>query len=127
MHSNSLLRGGEIRVKLNYITSINDTTPEYVQVEIADTGRGIPREKLNRLFDRFYQVSDSDSRDAEGTGLGLALTKELVDLYRGEISVDSEVGKGSTFLVKLPVSKNLFTEEEKATGSGLDRDKARAN
>ncbi len=62
-------------------------------------------------------MSDSDSRDAEGTGLGLALTKELVDLYRGEINVDSREGKGSAFTVKLPVSKNLFTEEEIVTRS----------
>ena len=108
-------KGGKIRVRLIYITSSLEKPPEYASLEITDTGRGIPRDKLDKVFDRFYQVSDSDSRDAEGTGLGLALTKELVDLYRGEISVDSREGKGSTFTVKLPVSKDLFTEEEMVT------------
>ena len=110
-----IAEGGKIRVSFKYITSSVDNTPAYARVEIGDTGRGISREKLDRLFDRFYQVSDSDSLDAEGTGLGLALTKELVDLYRGEISVDSQEGKGSTFTVKLPVSKSLFTKEEMVT------------
>ena len=104
--------GGKIRVRLKFSWVTGDKTPGYVSIEVADTGRGIIREKIDRIFDRFYQVSDSDSREAEGTGLGLALTKELVDLYRGEIIVESEEGKGSTFTVKLPVSQNLFTEEE---------------
>jgi signal transduction histidine kinase/ligand-binding sensor domain-containing protein/DNA-binding response OmpR family regulator len=106
--------GGKIRVSFEYIPSSVDHTPEYITIKVVDTGRGIPMESLYRVFDRFYQISDSDSRIAEGTGLGLALTKELVDLYRGEISVDSQEGKGSTFTVKLPVSKDLFTEEERA-------------
>ncbi|KPL12856.1 MAG: hypothetical protein AMS26_16040 [Bacteroides sp. SM23_62] len=106
--------GGKIHVSLEYVTASQDNIPIYAIIEVADTGRGISRENLDRVFDRFYQVSDSDARIAEGTGLGLALTKELVDLYRGEISVDSQEGKGSTFTVKLPVSKDLFTEEERA-------------
>jgi len=105
--------GGKIRVSFEYIPSLVDNTPEYITIKVVDTGRGIPREELDRGFDRFYQVSDSDSRIAEGTGLGLALTKELVDLYRGEISVDSQEGKGSTFIAKLPVSINFFTDEER--------------
>jgi signal transduction histidine kinase/DNA-binding response OmpR family regulator len=106
--------GGRIRVSFEYIPTSADNTPAYITINVADTGRGIPRENLDRIFDRFYQVSDSDSRIAEGIGLGLALTKELVDVYRGEISVDSQEGKGSTFTVKLPVAEDLFTEEEKA-------------
>ena len=113
------IEGEEIRVSLQYVTSSVENAPEYVVIQVTDTGRGIPSEKLDRVFDRFYQVSDSDSRDAEGTGLGLALIKELVDLYRGEISVDSQEGKGSTFRVKLPVSKNQFTEEERLTRTAL--------
>ncbi len=107
--------GGKIRVSQQYAAASTKDKPSHVIIEVADTGRGIPRKKLDKVFDRFYQGSDSDSRDAEGTGLGLALTKELVDLYRGEISVDSQEGKGSTFTVKLPVSKSLFTEEEIST------------
>jgi signal transduction histidine kinase/DNA-binding response OmpR family regulator len=109
--------GGKIRVSQQYVTASTKDKPSHVIIEVVDTGRGISREKLDKVFDRFYQVSDSGSRDAEGTGLGLALTKELVDLYRGEISVDSQEGKGSTFTVKLPVSKDLFTEEERVGDS----------
>jgi DNA-binding response OmpR family regulator/nitrogen-specific signal transduction histidine kinase len=116
--------GGRIRISCEYITSLADNTPAYITIKVADTGRGIPRENTDRVFDRFYQVSDSDSRIAEGTGLGLALTKELVDLYRGDISVDSQEGKGSTFTVKLPVSQNLFTEEERVGISALQDDEA---
>ena len=58
---------------------------------------------MDKVFDRFYQVGDSDTGKEEGTGIGLALTKELVDLYRGEIHVESEVDMGSVFSVKLPV------------------------
>jgi len=107
--------GGQIRINLQFLPSLGDNTPEYAIIKVADTGRGIPIEKLDYIFNRFYQVNDTDSRDSEGTGLGLALIKELVELYRGEISVDSKEGFGSTFTVKLPVSKDLFTEEEIAT------------
>jgi DNA-binding response OmpR family regulator len=82
---------------------------------VADTGRGIPKEKTGKIFDRFYRVNDSVSGNPEGTGLGLALTKELVELYRGEISVDSREGMGSTFTVKLPIAKDLFSGDEIVT------------
>ena len=107
--------GGEIRVSLQYVNSSTKDNPSHVIIVVADTGKGIPREKLDIVFDRFSQVGDSNSREVEGTGLGLALTKEMVELYRGKISVDSQEGKGSTFTVKLPVSNNYFTDEERAT------------
>ena len=72
-----------------------------VHVAIKDTGIGIPAEHLPHVFDRFYQADSSHQH--EGTGIGLALAKELVELHRGEISVTSEVGKGSEFVVMLPL------------------------
>ncbi len=83
-----------------------------MEIKVSDTGIGIPADKLDKIFDRFYQVSDSNAREAEGSGIGLALTKELTELYRGEINVESEVGKGSTFTVRLPVSEELFSVDE---------------
>ncbi len=106
---------GKVSVSLQYVTSTESGDPQYANIKVSDTGKGIPEEQLEKIFDRFYQVSDSDKRDAEGTGIGLALTKELIDLYRGEISIESEVGKGSTFMVKLPVSREQFKEEEIVT------------
>ncbi len=72
-------------------------------VAISDTGRGIPTEKLPHIFDRFYQVDDSTTREGEGTGIGLTLVREIVQVLGGEISVKSEVGKGSQFTFTLPI------------------------
>ena len=73
-------------------------------LRIQDTGRGIDKNELPNIFDRFYQVDDSLSRKGEGTGIGLALSQELVKLLGGKIEVQSQIGKGSTFTVELPVS-----------------------
>ncbi len=107
--------GGEISVGIQFLEASPNNDFDAIQIKVSDTGRGIPAKKLDKIFDRFYQISDQDSREAEGTGLGLALTKELVDLYRGNIIVESEVGKGSIFSVSLPVSANQFREEEIVT------------
>lgn len=73
-----------------------------VLMEVADTGVGIPEEQLGRIFERFYQVDGRSKRQHGGTGLGLALVKEIVQAHRGEVSVNSEVGVGTTFRVTLP-------------------------
>lgn len=77
---------------------------ERVRVSVTDTGIGIAAENLNRVFDRFVQVDGSSSREFSGTGLGLALVKELVELHGGEIHVESELGKGSCFWFELPAA-----------------------
>jgi DNA-binding response OmpR family regulator/two-component sensor histidine kinase len=73
---------------------------------VADTGIGIPAEKLPHIFDRFYQVDDTRTRAYEGTGIGLSLVKELIDLLGGKISVESQPGKGTAFTVLLPILPN---------------------
>lgn len=73
--------------------------------EIADSGIGIPKEKISELFTEFYQIDNSLARRFEGTGLGLALTKKLIELQGGTISVESIDGVGSTFTFKLPISQ----------------------
>lgn len=73
-----------------------------VFIEISDTGIGIPKEHLSRLFERFYRVDKGRSRTLGGTGLGLAIVKHIVATMGGEIKVDSEPGKGSTFTVIIP-------------------------
>jgi two-component system sensor histidine kinase BarA len=78
---------------------------EFVSVAVTDTGMGIPRDKLNRIFDSFYQVDGSSTREYGGTGLGLAIARNLVEAHRGIIEVESESGKGSTFTVLLPIEQ----------------------
>lgn len=79
--------------------------PEENQVvlEVSDTGMGIPEEQLGRIFERFYQVNNHSKRQHGGTGLGLALVKEIAQSHRGDVSVTSEVGVGATFRVVLPL------------------------
>ena len=74
-----------------------------VRIIVADTGSGIAEEHLPHLFDRFYQVENATTRAHEGSGIGLALVKELVELHEGTISVESTVGFGTRFAVRLPV------------------------
>jgi two-component system phosphate regulon sensor histidine kinase PhoR len=71
---------------------------------VSDNGVGIPRRALRRIFDKFYQVDQTLSRKAGGCGLGLAIVKFIVDAHHGTIAVDSRVGQGSTFTVRLPAA-----------------------
>jgi DNA-binding response OmpR family regulator len=81
-------------------------------VSISDTGLGIPEEQKSRIFERFYQADGSHTREQEGTGIGLALTKELIELHKGIIEVESEEGKGTTFTVSIPLGKEHLNPEE---------------
>ena len=83
-----------------------------LDIIISDEGIGIPKERLVNIFDRFYQVDGSHTREHEGTGIGLALTKELVELHKGKITVESEHGKGTTFTIKLPLGMDHLKPDE---------------
>jgi signal transduction histidine kinase len=76
---------------------------EQVVMSVRDTGIGIPEDKLHRIFDRFYQVEQSLTREYGGIGLGLAITKGMVEVCGGHIRVDSKEGEGTTFTFTLPV------------------------
>jgi signal transduction histidine kinase len=74
-----------------------------IHFDVSDTGFGIPEAALPHIFDKFYRITDNeDQRDVTGSGLGLALVKEIVELHGGSINVESTAGKGSTFFVILP-------------------------
>ena len=78
----------------------------FLLITIKDTGIGIPKDQLPFIFDRFYQVDGSSTREAEGTGLGLALAKEMLQIMAGSISVSSQEGQGSVFRIILPIRQN---------------------
>ena len=103
--------GGEVRIRATKVR--REDGEELLQVEVSDTGIGIAPEDQERIFREFEQVDSSYSRQQEGTGLGLALTKKLVELHGGRISVRSEgEGKGSTFTFTLPFGKAPASEEK---------------
>lgn len=97
--------GGKVSVALT------NSGPGTVCLLIADTDIGIRAEKLPHVFDRFYQVDDTRTRAYEGTGIGLALVKELIDLLGETVSVASEPGKGTTFTLHLPVLSALVGDD----------------
>lgn len=86
----------------------------HLVLQIADTGIGIPQDKQEKIFERFYQVESGRA----GSGIGLSLVQRLVELHHGRITLQSEVGKGSTFTVYLPQDKSVYTQEELLSGSG---------
>jgi len=112
---------------------VRDDNGKFIQISVSNTGPGIPSEKLDKIFDRFYsapldkkslnnrnaddgyptgQDGNSYQKDGEGTGIGLALTKELVETCHGEISVNSVLGGSTTFKAVLPIAKEIFKDNE---------------
>ena len=89
--------GGWVRVTL-------DADHQYFTIRVADSGIGMPKEDLDKIYERFYRVDQSRSREVGGTGLGLAVAKSAGLLHRGEISADSTEGSGTTFVVKIPLN-----------------------
>ena len=76
---------------------------KFFYVTVSDSGMGIPEEQLERVFERFYRGDQSHSTTIEGTGLGLAITRDIVALHRGTVKVESTVGEGSEFTVRIPL------------------------
>ena len=106
--SNAAKYTNEGEVSLQVWTSRNY---DYIYIKVRDTGSGIPKEKMKNLFQRFY---DGEYRQHKtiGTGLGLALTRDLVHLHNGTISCESEEGKGTTFNIKIPITKESFRPDQ---------------
>ncbi len=96
--------GGDVRITLR-------TLKNTIQVDIKDDGQGIPPEDLKRIFERFYRVEKSRSKEKGGTGLGLAIVKHILEGHKSKISVSSTVGKGSIFSFSLPLVKSESPEE----------------
>ncbi|MCL4255293.1 MAG: GAF domain-containing protein, partial [Anaerolineae bacterium] len=102
---------GSVRVHLNR------TDEKTITVAVRDTGIGISKDKVGNVFERFSQVDGSSTRRAGGTGLGLTITKQLVELHDGEISVESELGSGSVFWFTMPVHESVLLQESEKSAS----------
>ena len=115
--------GGSISVLLN-ITADDDK--EFTQITVVDTGIGIDENKIDKIFDRFYQTDDSPNKNFAGSGIGLALVKELVDLHKWIISVKSKLNVGTEFTLKIPLwdylddSQKIIEAPQITSGNDLD-------
>ena len=114
-----MIRGAEVYIEetiANMLANSVKYTPENgkisvkvkgegdsVLIQIADNGIGIPKDELSKIFDEFYRASNAKEVERKGTGLGLAIAKQVVERHRGKIWVESEMGKGSSFYIKLPI------------------------
>ena len=81
-----------------------DVEPAVVEVQIADRGKGIPPEELKEIFEPFYRGSAAEADQVRGSGLGLTLVKEIIEAHEGSVMVETRVGQGTTFIVRLPAA-----------------------
>ncbi len=95
-----------------HATQVVQNSAPFLQLKVQDTGVGIEEKELSHIFDRFYQADNSSTRKGEGTGIGLTLTKELVELMGGNIVVESAIGKGTVFTIVLPVRHDRNTPKQ---------------
>jgi len=93
--------GGQVHLKAILLDDATTTTSQVVKIVVQDSGPGLAPEQLLKVFDRFYQ-GEQHYADSEGTGIGLALAKELVALHQGQLWAESEAGKGAAFIMQLP-------------------------
>jgi signal transduction histidine kinase len=93
-------RGGRLLLEV----TVNPRS-QMVEIRVSDTGVGIPRDRLRLIFEPFYTTKEPDEHGHGGTGLGLSVCRQIIDQHHGRIRVESLVGKGSTFTIKLPVQK----------------------
>lgn len=96
------LEGGKISVELDSMANKSDLSKTWISIKVTDTGIGIPEDKKQKIFENFFQNTTSSSIINHGTGIGLSITKEFVEMHDGIIEVESEPGKGSIFRICLP-------------------------
>ena len=91
-------RGGQLKIEVR-----DNPRTQMVELSVADTGVGIPPERLRLIFEPFYTTKEPDAHGHGGTGLGLSVCRQIIEQHQGRIRVESLIGKGSTFTVKLPL------------------------
>lgn len=93
------------------VKKINEEGKDYAMIKVSDTGCGMSEKDLPHIFDRFYQAEKNDDKDVLGSGIGLYLVKEYVKMHHGEIEVESTIGKGTRFTIKLPTELKSIAQE----------------
>jgi signal transduction histidine kinase len=89
-----------------HVTVALEVLPGFIQISVEDDGIGIPSQELSKIFERFYQVQSHLTRKHGGMGLGLSVTKSMIEMHKGQIWVESVEGKGSKFFVLLPIASS---------------------
>lgn len=103
---------GKITVEVKTVEGPPKATGDFARIIISDTGKGIREADMDHIFNRFYKTENQFESSHEGTGIGLELTRELVELHGGQIGVESTYGKGSNFFVDLPLGSDHLSEDE---------------
>jgi len=98
--------GGTVTLTLKTVMKSDASNDGFVEIHVSDTGIGIKKEDLSKVTERFFQVDSSQTRRYEGTGIGLSITKDFVDLHKGELIIESEFGVGTITIIRLPIQIN---------------------
>ncbi|MGJ3240884.1 MAG: sensor histidine kinase [Anaerolineae bacterium] len=104
------------------VTVTSELNGQFIKIRVQDTGLGIPEADLNTIFERFYRVESKDHRQIEGTGIGLAIVKTVIEKHGGEIGVESVLGEGSTFYFTLPHASTSSPDYDREPADGLADD-----
>lgn len=109
--------GGEVNVEASVINCVDgidkqNKSYQYIEIKVKDSGIGIPKDKLEFIFKREYHLENYNGLYFDSSGIGLSFVNELIKIYKGEITVDSIEGKGSTFTVRIPIDENYLEENQ---------------
>ena len=104
--------GGTITINAE-VTQLSESQDLFLKMQVSDTGIGISKEEQQNIFERYYQTKRGYSANSSGWGIGLALVHRLVEIHKGSVSVESELGKGSTFTVLINISGDAFSDKNK--------------
>ncbi|HAM08917.1 MAG TPA: hypothetical protein DDY34_11205 [Bacteroidales bacterium] len=104
--------GGTVSFNIEIIDSVDKISPATILIRVSDTGTGISKEHIDKIFDRFYSVEGQWEKEGGSTGVGLSLVKDFINLLHGKIEVSSEPGAGTTFSLSIPLGKEHFSKDE---------------